>query len=401
MPHRSTPLNSAQLAIWIHEARAAEPTLYIEHVCFELRGPLDQDRLKSALRASLDAHPTLGAQITWGAAGLLVLPGRFTVEVVFRSAPKPDLTSVLAAESMAGVCREGPLCRCLVIEVTPSHHILLFVWHHLAMDGQGIRVLLRDLASAWSGLPVRPEATIYPANGNVLDQDGSSARQRAVMIAERLADLDPQPLPRRHDCLDESLFVAVDEPIPRLAAAAKALHVTVPMLLNAAYQSAIGDVLNLGKFLLGCITAGRIPVEADDTVGCFINTVLQRADSNPVDLLRRSSLEFARALGDQDVSAGDVATQLLAGLNPRPNSFPQLYLSVDELVGLALDGLDCRRLWIRHAQPKFDVSLALEHSADRVTGSLHYRTAILAPDMAQQLAAAFLARLHGIVESGR
>lgn len=401
MLHHPTPLNSAQLAIWIHEARTAEPTLYIEHICFELRGPLDQDRLKSALRVSLDAHPTLGAQIAWGPSGLLVVAGRFTVEVVFLAAPRPDLTSVLTAESLAGVCREGPLCRCLVIEVTPSHHILLFVWHHLAMDGQGIRVLLRDLASAWSGLPVCSEATIYPADENVLDQGDSSARQRAAVIAERLADLDPQPLPRRHGCLNESLSVPVDEPTLGLAVAAKALRVTVPMLLNAAYQSAIGDVLNLGKFLLGCVTAGQISVEAGDTVGCFINTVLQRADSNPVDLLRRSSREFARALGDRDVPAGDVATQLLAGLHPRPNSFPQLYLSVDELVVLALDGLDCRRLWIPHAQAKFDVTLCLEYSADRVTGALHYRAAILTPDTAQQLAAAFLLRLQEIAESGR
>ena len=122
--------------------------------------------------------------------------------------------------------------------------------------------------------------------------------------------------------------------------------------------------------------------------------MLQRASSDPTDLLRRSAREFAHALGDQDVPAGAVAARLVRGLRPRPTSFPQLYLSVNEALVFTLDGL---RRWIRHAQAKFDVALVVEYTADSVAGTLHHSPAALAPDPAGQLVIAFLARLRELI----
>ena len=351
---------------------------------------------RTALRAALDAHPSLGGRIVADHGALRMHAGALAVEVAFMTVPEADIAEVLAVESVTGVSREGPLTRCLVLEVAPSHHTLLIVWHHLAMDGASLRILLRDLTSAWAGRPVERESTAGPGEQNTVVVSDSRTRSRALAIAERLSDLDPQPLPRRHGVPDVPLRVTINQPAPDLAATARACRVTVPMLINAAYQCAIGDVLGLDEFILGCVTAGRGATSEAAVIGTFANTVLQRGNSSPAGILRRSSCEFLGAIKGQEVPAGAVFKQLLAGVQPRPTSFPQLYLSLEAAFTLAMDGLrSCRhRIW--HAQGKFDVMLSLEYTADGVTGMLHHRNIIMEPDTAERLAATFVSRLQSI-----
>jgi hypothetical protein len=408
---RSTPLNPAQLAIWVNQQVTTEPGLYVEHVCYDILGELDESRFDEAVRDALAAHPAFGAAVLVERGVPRLVLGQYPIDVQRHPVTEADAATLLARASMAGPTPAGgPLSRCVVLEVSHRHRILLLVCHHLVTDGVGIRVFLRTLADRWANGVVAPGSggDIRAANESLLAVAASAdTRDRAEHIASRFLDLDPLPLPRRTDVPDHSCCVAIDEAtgaVPGLAAAAVAARVTVPMLLNAAYQRAVGEVLGLREFLLGCVTTGRTTPESADVVGCFVNTVLQRANGDPTtplaQLLRTSGLDLADAIGDQDVPFGAVAVRLLRAVDPRPTTFPQLYLSMDAPLLLELAGLQCRRRWIRHPQAKFDVALVVEFTTDGVQGTLHYSRAVLAPATAADLVAAFLARLRDLVVAG-
>jgi len=61
------PLTSAQKGMLFHVASAdSVPGAYVAVISGALEGPLDPDRLKSAMQATLDARDALRAGFVWG-----------------------------------------------------------------------------------------------------------------------------------------------------------------------------------------------------------------------------------------------------------------------------------------------------------------------------------------------
>jgi hypothetical protein len=406
----SGPLNPAQQAIWMHQLVAGEPTLYLEHTCHDLRGDLDEARLVAALRRALAAHPVFGAEIRVerGVPSLVLGVHDIAVEQVTST---PDgLAALLDRESFTlptgATLVGGPLTRCLLVTVSPTHRVLLLVWHHLLADATALRLFRDTLSACWDGRDPDPlPVTVCDANAQQLAAAASpTGRQRALAAADRVRGLDPQPLGPATGGAAESRCRVITHTaggVPGLWRAATALRVTPPMLLAAAYQRAVGEVLGLSEFLYGVVLAGRSVPASERVVGCFVNTALLRGDGDPAtparDLVRRSGRALVTALAEQDVPFGAVAAHLLRDLRPRPKGFPQLYLSMDVNHPLHLSGVDGEQRRIYHAQAKFDVALVVEHAADGVRGALHHRTSVLAEDRADQLVTAFLAHLRGLV----
>ncbi|MFJ9576931.1 condensation domain-containing protein [Streptomyces sp. NPDC101191] len=393
---RTAPLSPAQLAIWMHEQVSAEPTLYIEHACYEILGPLEEDAFAATVEQAIAAHPAFTAAVRVRDRVPEMVFGAHAVPVERWTVGADELDGTVERESLTGPSLAGgPMSRCLLLSVAPGRRVLLLVWHHLVADGASLRVFLRTLEALRSGAaptgapaPVTPPA---PAD--------TTARARAV--AERVGALPVRALPALEDGPGRSRRLVLTEDagvVPGLARAATAARVTVPMLLTGAYQRAVGEVLGLEEFLLGCVAAGRWTPGSENVVGCFVNTILLRADGRPGrpdrELLRTSGRELTTALADQDVPFGAVAGHLLREARPRPRYFPQIYLSMDGPHPLDLPGLDCRRVRVHHPQAKFEVALIVEFDPDGVQGVLQYRTSALTDSTARHLLDAFTAHVR-------
>ncbi|MET7639866.1 condensation domain-containing protein [Streptomyces sp. NPDC005438] len=406
---REAPLSPAQLAIWMHEQVSAEPTLYVEHACYEILGDLDEDAFAHTVERALAAHPAFSAAVHARGALPRMELGVHPVTVERRTVNADELAATLRRESLSGPSlAEGQLSRCLLLTVGPGRRVLLVVWHHLVADGASLRVFLRTLQDLWSGAPPREAGDGLTVCDVALEQRAaaSAATDRAREVAERVAGLPVRALPPLEEGPGQSRCVVWDEPtgaIEGLARAATAARVTVPMLLNAAFQRAVGQVWGLGEFLLGCVAEGRSVPGSRDLVGCFVNTILLRADGSrggtDREVLRASGRELATALTTQDVPFGAVASQLLREVRPRPRYFPQIYLSMDGPHPLELPGLECSRVRIYHPQAKFEVALILEFTEDAVRGVLQYRTSVLTERTARRLVDAFTDGLRELVKA--
>ncbi|NUP23997.1 MAG: hypothetical protein HOZ81_49680, partial [Streptomyces sp.] len=187
--------------------------------------------------------------------------------------------------------------------------------------------------------------------------------------------------------------------LPGLRAAARAARVTEPAVLATAYQRAVGEVLGLREFLMGCVVAGHTAEDEERVVSCLLNTVLMRgkgaADTEAADAaaLMTTAKRLVGAVTDQDIPFSAVANRLLQDVRPRPRQFPQLYLSMDSLTPLELPGLDCAEYVIRLPQPKFDAALIVYYGEAGVRGTFQYHTSVLPAAVAHDLVDSFLDHL--------
>ncbi|MFD4556350.1 hypothetical protein ACFWP5_18900, partial [Streptomyces sp. NPDC058469] len=225
---------------------------------------------------------------------------------------------------------------------------------------------------------------------------------RAAALAERYADLDPVPLGARVDGAGRPEVVVISDRrgrLPGLRAAARAARVTEPAVLATAYQRAVGEVLGLREFLMGCVVAGHTAEDEERVVSCLLNTVLMHgkgaADTEATDAaaLMATAKRLVGAVTDQDIPFQVVANRLLQDVRPRPRQFPQLYLSMDAQTPLDLPGLRCAEYVIRLPQPKFDAALIVHYGQAGIRGMFQYHTSVLPAAVAHDLVDSFLDHL--------
>lgn len=148
----TVPLTEEQLGVLRrHRADPQNPP----HVplAIDLRGPLDDGDLKSALARLVARHPLLSARVRDGADGrpyLDVDPTRVSrlerrTTAVLGHAPAPALLAESRQE--LDLERAGVL-RAVLIAHGPEHHTLLLVVHRVVVDGAFAGLLLADLLGA-------------------------------------------------------------------------------------------------------------------------------------------------------------------------------------------------------------------------------------------------------------
>lgn len=410
-PEDGVPLTPIQRAIWTQQQITGDATLYREHIGYEIRGPVHSADLGRAVERALADHPGTGAALAVAGGVPALLPGRHTIRVehvLSDSPPDPAALAALVEEQIeTGVqVPDGPLLRCVLITVSPERRLLLFVWHHLVMDGFSLRVLLGDVAAHFADPargPREPGVSLAEVHRRHLAHAADpEVDGRAATLAERYAGLDPAPLGARVDGAGRAEVVVISDRrgrLPGLRAAARAARVTEPAVLATAYQRAVGEVLGLREFLMGCVVAGHTAEDEERVVSCLLNTVLMRgegaADTEGADAaaLMATAKRLVGAVTDQDIPFSAVANRLLQDVRPRPRQFPQLYLSMDSQTPLDLPGLHCAEYVIRLPQPKFDAALIVHYGEAGIRGMFQYHTSVLSAGVAHDLVDSFLDHL--------
>src|SRR5215211_5345792 len=156
---RVFPLSSAQRSMWFNEQKLAR-ALYIP-LAIRLRGPLDVTALEASLHEICARHETL--RTTFGTCNgepvQIVGPPR---PISLTRADLRELTSeAREAEASRLIVRESRrpfdlsrdlLLRATLVRLDDEEHVLLLVMHHIASDGQSVKVLLGELSALYNAL---------------------------------------------------------------------------------------------------------------------------------------------------------------------------------------------------------------------------------------------------------
>jgi amino acid adenylation domain-containing protein len=426
---RAAPLSHAQERLWFLEQLAPGNAAYHIHAGIALRGQLDVPALRRALAEIVERHEALRTTFRLEngepvqAADPVTSPASLAV-VDVPGAPATDRQAEVRRLALAEArrpfdLRHGPLLRSMLVRLDPGEHVLLLTAHHIAADGWSMALFLRELSILYAAfragrpsplgeLPV--QYSDFARWQRQRNDDAEFSRQLAYWRQELSGAPKSLPLPadrtppEHRDSSAATVPLALSPELTgRLRELARAEGATLFMTLLAGFQLLLGRWADQRQVLVGSPVAGRSHAELEGLVGCFINTVVLRADlaGDPGfrDLLRQVSQRCLSAYANQDLPFN----RLVEELHPdrRPDSTPLVQttfaLHQPSLEDVRLPGLEMTLLPFDTGAAPFDLSLALTEGKTGLDGVITYRTDLFERPTIDRLADRFQLLLQGVV----
>ena len=392
------PLSFAQLRLWFLEQLRPGNLAYRIAGELHLDGPLDLPALRAAFADVLDRHEVLRTtyQVVDGEPRQIVLAAPENALAELSVAPGGDWR----AETDLVIGRPfdltaSPVRACLTA-VAEDRHVLSLALHHIAGDGWSMRVLVRDLAAAYSafaagGRPQFPRPQVQYGDFAVWQRERLDGAEGARVLeywerrlegcatvldlptdrpAAELAERPARSVARR---LAPIGWKSVNDLAARLGA-------TPAIVLTAAYGLLLGRWSGQTDLLVGMPVAGRDRPEVENTVGLFVNTVVVRLDlaaeqefETLVEQVRRTTLE---AQANQELPFERIVDRLVPNRDLTRTPLVQVLfnmLNLDEFEA-RFAGLETQLAEIEDVSARFDLTLYAKPDRNGLDLKLVYDT---------------------------
>ncbi|KXK60743.1 hypothetical protein AWW66_17195 [Micromonospora rosaria] len=422
------PLSYAQRRLWLIDTLEGSSRTYNVPLAVRLTGDLDVAALHLALTDLVGRHEILrtGYPTVDGEPYQRIHPpAPVTLD---RQAVTPDDLDARLAAAAGHVFDLGaaPPVRFTLFELADDDRVLLILLHHIATDGQSLRPLFADLATAyaariggrapdWTPLPVQyADYALWqraalgdpadPASLHATDLD--YWRQALAGLPEELGLPLDRPRPPVADHTGGAVPVRIDPAQRRrIAELARQQRCTPFMVLQAALALTLTRFGAGTDVPIGTPVAGRSDPALDGLVGFFVNTVVLRTDTSGdpsfADLLARVRGTDLDALAHQELPFD----LLLEALNPvrtlARHPLFQVCLALDDAADgqLRLPGVHCGRGGVVDTgAAKFDLEFLLRDEGDAgIGGALLYSTAIFDHGTVERLVAGLLQVLDQVL----
>ncbi|KAF4830071.1 Hybrid PKS-NRPS synthetase lepA [Colletotrichum tropicale] len=293
--HRRAQMSFAQARLWFLQGFLEDPTTYNETSLYELRGPLDVDRLKNAFRQVTWHHEILRTYFyTDSDTGLPMQAVTATSACPFKFVG--DATDATTAQEYQDMksrqwdLEEGVCLELTVLRHRSDRHTLILSSHHIAIDGVTWILLLKDLARAYEGksLPTIPQYVDFAIKQRSMVEHGNCAKETQFWKDELAGLPDALPLfPMSHTktrkATNQYATTIVDTVLPkdlvsRIKQVSSKLHVTPFHFHFAVLASMVSRLSQTNDFCIGTVDTGRSGTEFSQTAGCFINIVPVRVN---------------------------------------------------------------------------------------------------------------------------
>ncbi|MFF4404971.1 amino acid adenylation domain-containing protein [Streptomyces sp. NPDC001404] len=404
-PRWISGLPAPQWRFWFTEQRTPGSADALSSFLFRTDGPVDADRLATAVHAVASRHEVLRTTLTRNAdrtVASTTLPATGLPQLLTVLTPAPEREARQAAEAHLArpfdLAAEVPLRTVLAPSGNGNHWFGLVV-HHSAFDGWSAGLLLRELSDAYAGsADDRPAPGYSPAWTEQFAEETEADRAALWEWTRELRGVPDLPLGTGTPAPAGPVSrIRVDLPAPLRTAvqeAAAAAGTTVAAVLLAAWVRALRTVTGAADFAVGIPVAGRASAVAEQAVGCFASGVAVRFRGPAHDVLADAARQLAQALRFQ-FQPVEALLREDAPRDPHRNPYCQagFVMQNTEPPRLVLDGRTFAPE--RPAGPEtsaYELTLeAPDASADHLT--LRYRTDVLDETRAQALAKALLDEL--------
>ena len=381
-----------QQYIWLSHEIAADPALYNVPFVLELRGALDEQALRGALRDVVNRHEALRTSFGVDRGVPFQIVAEPVTDVPVIVADVGDLADeeqrrARAIELAGAEIREpfdlatGPVLRVMLVRLAPEHHVLVLTFHHIVTDGWTTGLLISELAAHYEAAvrgvdPGLPEPALSPVDVAAWQrkQLNSAAREKDLEFwRETLADLPTLDFPadRSRPLIQTGRGGAAVRSFPGdLLRAARALANERKLSELAVYSAAFAVVLSryTGQtdIPFGSVVSGRNRQELESIVGLFANTVVLRidlsGDPSVGELLARANDVVFDALAHQGVPFGRVVEDLRPEREAGRNPLFQISLSLlteDIMAEFRFGDLTVGNIDLHSGTSRFDASIQI------------------------------------------
>nr|QEO74285.1 condensation domain-containing protein [uncultured bacterium] len=422
------PLSYSQERLWLVDQLGPGNIAYNMPAAMRLRGPLDADALRRAVRRIVARHEPLRTRFPVSDDGRPrqdVSPAdEWDLRVV-------DVSDVPAESREAAAARllhedahaafdlaAGPLFRALLIRIDRDHHLLLINAHHSVFDGWSIGIFMRELAALYEAFVAGrdlalAELPVQYADYAVWQRDwlaGESLDAALEYWRRQLRGATALELPgdRPRPAVPSSRGAVERLPLPAaLVRAARDVGrregTTLYMTLLAAFAAVLARRTGQEDFTLGTATSGRSRREVEDLIGFFVNTVVLRLDltGHPTfrELLARVRQVALDAWLHQDVPLEKIVEEVAVTRDASRSPLFQVFFNAFDMSGSAdaLPQLEVEPLSIDFEASKFDLTLFIYEAREGATAFFTFNPDLFDAVTIRQLAAQFEQLLEAAV----
>lgn len=423
----SAPLSFAQQRLWFLSQIEPGCPFYNVARAIRMSGDLSIEALENAVETITIRHESLRTNFD----SVNGTPVQLIKSPPKRGIASADLTRVNEDELEEEVGRLAfqaarrpfdlagePLIRVGLIRARRNDHVLLLVMHHVIADGWSFRVFLGEMALLYrafrSGMPA-PLAELHiqyadfatwqreAARGEEFEADLSYWTNQLCDYSSVLAlPLDrPRPPVQTFNGAVWSSAVPV-ELSTRLMEFSRQRGVTLFMTLLAAFIACLWRYAGQDGISVGSPIANRQLVDVEGLIGFFVNTLVLSFDlkGNPGfhELLGRVRDRMLEGLARQNVPF----EKLVEKLQPeRELSHHPLFQVMFDLQSsperVELPGIDSRVFEVHNGAAKFDMTLQVKETAERLDCAIEYNTDLFDGITAATMLGHYTALLESVV----
>jgi amino acid adenylation domain-containing protein/non-ribosomal peptide synthase protein (TIGR01720 family) len=399
------PLSFAQQRFWFLYQLQPDSAAYNLPAALELTGCLRIDLLERSLTTLMQRHEALRTRFTTTETGeprQVIVPAQpWSLSVVdLQDTPSEQQAKTVGQWAIADAKRpfhllkELPL-RTTLLKLSPVRHVLLICFHHIALDGWSLGLLVEELTVLYEALhagrvPALPTLPIQYVDFTLwqrqLVQDGQLDAQLAYWQRQLAGNLPVLQLPTDFPNATARSFKgrtqswALPAVSPALKRLSQQVGTTLFMTLLATFQVLLHRYSGQTDILVGSPIANRNRAETERLMGVLLNTLVLRTDlsGNPRfwEVLQRVKEVTLGAYTHQDLPFEKLVEILRPERSLSHNPLFQTWfaLNAPPIASRTLADLTLSPLEIDRETAQFDLSLEMREVGDRLSGQVEYST---------------------------
>ncbi|TMC15517.1 MAG: hypothetical protein E6J34_22010 [Chloroflexi bacterium] len=333
---------------------------------------------------------------------------------------REEQVQALATQEAGHPCNlaKGPLLRVFLLRILKQEHVVLLTLHHIITDGWSSEVLVYELLTLYRANSEKLPTELTPLpiqyadyalwqrewlQGDVLEAELAYWREQLAEIPLLQLSTDhPRPAIQTYRGAREvrRLPLAHSKDLITLS---RAEHVTLFMLLLAAFQVLLSRYTGQSDISVGTPIANRRQAELEGLIGFFVNTLVLRSDlgSNPtfIQVLQRVRNVCLAAYTHQDIPFEKVVEELAPerDLSRSPLFQVMFVLQNRRHIQKEIVGVRVEPLIVDSLTSKFDLTLLVAETEQGLYCSLEYNTDLFEAETIRHLLVHWQSLLEGIV----